>query len=83
MQCGGQCAHFILKRLARVVYTGTQMQNRYVRVNGTLSKESVVKVGAHQGSVLSPLLFIMILEAWPCEPRSECPHKLLYANDFV
>ena len=35
------------------------------RVNGTLSEEFVVKVEVHQGSVLSPLLFIMVLEAFP------------------
>ena len=34
-----------------------------VRVNGQLSDEFEVKVGFHQGLVLSPLLFILVLEA--------------------
>ena len=34
-----------------------------VRVNGQYSEEFVVGVGVHQGSVLSPLLFILVLEA--------------------
>ena len=25
----------------------------------------------------------MILEAWLCEPRSECPPELLYGDDLV
>ena len=32
----------------------------YVLVRGTVTE---VKVGVHQGSVLSPLLFIIVLEA--------------------
>jgi len=34
-----------------------------IKMNGGLSKESPVKVGVHQGSVLSPLLFIIVMEA--------------------
>ena len=34
-----------------------------VRVNGTLIEMFVIKVGVHQESVLSPLLFIMVLES--------------------
>ena len=34
-----------------------------VRVNGKLGEEFEVKVGVRQGSVLSPILFVIILEA--------------------
>ncbi len=37
------------------------------------SEEFVVKVGVHQGSVLSPLLFIMVLEASSREFRVGLP----------
>ena len=39
-------------------------------------------ISVHHGSVFSPLLFIMVLEAL-CECRSGCPHELLYADDLV
>ena len=38
-------------------------------VSGTISKEFVAKVSVYQGSVLSPLLFSMVLEALLCEFR--------------
>ena len=54
-----------------------------LRVNGTLSKEFVVKVGVHQGLIPSPLLFIVVLEALLGEFRSGCPQELLYTNNLV
>ena len=53
------------------------------RVNDTFSDEFEVKVRVHQGSVLSPLLFIMVLEALSLEFRSGCPWELFYADDLV
>ena len=42
-----------------------------------------VKVDVHQGSVLSPLLFIIVLEALSREFRSGVPWEDLYADDLV
>ena len=42
-----------------------------------------MKVGFHQGSVLSPLLFIIVLEALSQEFRSVVPWENLYADDLV
>ena len=47
------------------------------------SEEFEVKVGVHQGSVLSPLLFIIVLEALSCEFRSGVPWDDSYADDLV
>ena len=54
-----------------------------VRVGEGYSEESEVKVGVHQGSVLSPLLFIIVLEALSQEFRSGVPWEDLYADDLV
>jgi hypothetical protein len=48
-----------------------------------VSKEFEVKVGVHQGSVLSPLLFIIVLEAISQKFRGGLPMGLLYAGDLV
>ena len=47
------------------------------------SEEFEVKVGVHQGSVLSPLLFIIVLEALSREFCSGVPWEDLYADDLV
>ena len=54
-----------------------------VTVNGTLSEGFMVKVGVHQGSVLSPLLFIMVFEAMSRVCIWGCPQELYYADDLV
>ena len=54
-----------------------------VKVNGRMSKAFAVRVGVHQGSVLSPLLFIIVLEALSREFRGGLPMELLYADDLV
>ena len=47
------------------------------------SEEFEVKVGVHQDSVLSPLLFIIVLEDLSREFRSGVPWEDLYSNDLV
>ena len=47
------------------------------------SKGFEVKVGMHQGSALSPLLFMIVMEAISTEFRVTLPWKLLYANDLA
>ena len=54
-----------------------------VRVNDQYSEEFGVKVGVHQGSVLSPLLFILVLEALSREFETGVPWHLLYADDLA
>ena len=54
-----------------------------VRVGEGYSEEFEVKVGVHQGSVLSPLLFIIVLEALSREFCSGVPWEDLYSDDLV
>ena len=55
----------------------------HVWVNGQCSEEFNVGVGVHQGSVLSPLLFILVLEAMLREFHTGAPWELLYTDDLV
>ena len=53
-----------------------------VQVNGGFSDEFEF-VDVHQGSVLSPLLFIMVLEVLSMEFRTSCLWELLCVDDLV
>ena len=52
-------------------------------MNDQYSEEFGVKVGVHQGSVLSPLLFILVLEALSHDLETGVPRHLLYADDLA
>ena len=54
-----------------------------VRVGDEYSNSFDVQVGVHQGSVLSPLLFVIVLEALFMELRTGCPWEILYADDLM
>ena len=54
-----------------------------VRVGEGCSEEFEVKVGVHQGSVLSLVLFIIVLEALSREFLCGVSWEDLYADDLV
>jgi len=47
------------------------------------SKSFQVKVGMHQGSALSQLLFVIVMEATSRDFRVALPWELLYADDLA
>ena len=67
-------------RVVQAMYANAKSS---VRVNGQYSSVFGVKVGVHQGSVLSLLLFIIVMEALSREFRTGCLWELLYADDLV
>ena len=69
-----------LVKVVHAMYVGARSRTR---VKSSFSEEFEFKVGVHQGLVLSPLLFIIALEALSCEFRVGCPWEMLYADDLV
>ena len=55
----------------------------HIGVSEGYSEEFGVKAGVHQGSVLSSLLFIIVLETLSCEFCSGVPWEDLSADDLV
>ena len=62
------------------MYSGAKTVVRTVCGN---SKSFKVKVGMHQGSALSPLLFVIVMEAISREFMVVLPWELLYADDLA
>ena len=66
--------------LVQGMYANARSQ---VRVGEGFSQEFEVKVGVHQGSILSPLLFIIVLEALSRKFQAGVLWEDLYADDLV
>ena len=66
----------VLVRSVMSLYEGAKAR---VRVDSELSERSKVKVGIHQGSVLSPYLFAVVVDV----AIEGTLRLLLYADDFV
>ena len=62
------------------MYTGAKTVVRTVYGN---SKDFEVKLGVQQGSELSPLLFVIVMEAISREFKGALPWELLYADDLA
>jgi len=62
------------------MYTGAKTVIRTVCGN---SSGFEVQIGMHQGSALSPLLFVIVMEAISREYRVALRWELLYAGDLV
>ena len=60
-----------------------QNARSYVWVNNLFSDKFDVQDGVHQGLVLSPLLFIIVLEALSQEFRTSFPWKLLHDDHLI
>ena len=69
-----------LVRAVMLLFDGARMK---VRCRQGLSRLAFVLVGLHQGSVLSPLLFAIVMEEVSKLIRSGLPWEELFADDLV
>ena len=69
-----------LIELVKATYEGAKTTVR-TAVGNTLPFE--IKVGLHQGSALSPFLFVVVLDTISCELRQGIPWELLFVDDLV
>ena len=69
--------------IVRVIQSMYEGALTSVKLVGGESVEFAFKVGVHQGSVLSPLLFIIVLEELSKKVRIGLPWELFYADDLA
>ena len=70
----------VLVKAVMSLYEGSKTK---VRVGSGLSEEFGVRVGVHQGSVISPLIFAIVLDAVTEQARKGLLNEILYADDLV
>ena len=70
----------ILVKVVMSLYEGSKTK---VKVGSELSEEFDIVVGVHQGSVLSPLLFAIVVDVVTENAREGLMKKVLYADDLV
>ena len=70
----------VMVRTVMSLYGGAKTR---VRVGSAYSEEFEVKAGVHQGSVLSPLLFAIVVDDITENARRGVVDELLYADDLV
>ena len=71
------------ERLVSVVMSMYRSSRTQIVTKFGLSEELDVGMGVHQGSALSPLLFITVMEEASKDCRGSGPWELLYADDLV
>ena len=70
----------IMVRAVMSLYDGAKTR---VRVGSVYSQEFGVKVGVHEGSVLSPLLVAIVVDVVTENARKGVVNELLYADDLI
>jgi hypothetical protein len=81
--------HWVLRQveieegLERVIQSMCEGATTAVKVKDSESAGFEVKVGVQQGSVLSPQLFIIVLEALSRRFRGGLPYELFYTDGLV
>ena len=69
--------------LVQAVMSLYEDSRRKVRVGSRTSEEFWVRIGVHQGSVLSPLIFAIVVDVVTEHAREGLLNKILYADDLV
>ena len=69
--------------LVKVVISLYEVSKTKVKVGSKLSEEFDVVVGVHQGSVLSPLLFAIVVAVVTENARESLMKEVLYADNLV
>ena len=70
----------MVKLVVKTIYENAKC---HVLLNGQFIDEFSIKIGVHQGPVLKPLLFIIVMETLSREFKVGLPWELLYSDNSV
>ncbi len=73
----------VIKGLAKIMEATYNGAKTKIRTQHGNTEAFGIKVGVHQGSALSPFLFITIMDTLPREIRNTIPWELIFADDIA
>ena len=73
----------MLEKFIRIVQDMYQRSYTKVRTAVGTTERFEVAVGMHQGSALSPFLFVMVIDCLTEDIRNEVPWMMIFADDVV
>jgi hypothetical protein len=73
----------VSEKIIRVIKSMYDEARTAVRSGAGCTAGFEIRVGVHQGSCLSPLLFIIVMDAISEAARREVPWDMLYADDLI
>ncbi|KAK3546874.1 hypothetical protein QTP86_003804 [Hemibagrus guttatus] len=73
----------VAEKYVRVMQDMYERSRTVVRCAVGHTEEFKVEVGLHQGSALSPFLFVMVMDQLLEEVRQESPWTMMFADDIV
>ncbi|KAK3510278.1 hypothetical protein QTP70_032702, partial [Hemibagrus guttatus] len=73
----------VAEKYVRVVQDMYERSRTVVRCAVGQTEEFKVEVGLHQGSALSPFLFVMVMDQLSEEVKQESPWTMMFADDIV
>ncbi|KAK3519747.1 hypothetical protein QTP70_003914 [Hemibagrus guttatus] len=73
----------VAEKYVRVVQDMYERSRTVVRCAVGQTEEFKVEVGLHQGSALSPFLFVIVMDQLSEEVRQESPWTMMFADDIV
>ncbi|KAK3524373.1 hypothetical protein QTP70_028021, partial [Hemibagrus guttatus] len=73
----------VAEKYVRVVQDMYERSRTVVRCAVGQTEEFNVEVGLHQGSALSPFLFVIVMDQLSEEVRQESPWTMMFADDIV
>ena len=66
--------------MVKATYEGAKTR---IRTTHGKTEEFAIQVGVHQGSALSPFLFIVVMDTLVNEIKSEIPWELIFVDDIA
>jgi hypothetical protein len=83
MSCGGLCRSTVLSKYIILIKDMYDNVVTSVRTSDGDTNDFLINIGLHQGSALSPYLFVLVMDEVTRDIQGRIPWCILFADDVV